>query len=107
VNPRFFLKSLLLTACALVFVQTVVAQDVARLEQVATLIRENKTTEAERQLTIFLKSHPNEPVALNLLGTIRAKQNRLNEAETLFIRAVDNNPRFSAASLNLAYLYLE
>lgn len=106
-NPRFFLKSLLLTACALVFVQTVVAQDVARLERVATLIRENKTTEAERQLTIFLKSHPNEPVALNLLGTIRAKQNRLNEAETLFVRAVDNNPRFSAARLNLAYLYLE
>ena len=92
---------------AVVFFQTVVAQDVARLERVATLIRENKTPEAERQLAILLRSTPNEPVALNLLGTIRAKQNRLNEAETLFIRSTVNNPRYSAARMNLAYLYLQ
>ena len=84
-----------------------VAQDVARLERVATLIRENKTAEAERQLTLLLKQKPNEPVALNLLGTIRAKQNRLPEAETLFIRAVVNDPRYSGARMNLAYLYLQ
>jgi len=106
VNPSFFLKSvfLLFLACACL---PVFGQDVARLERVATLIRENKTAEAERQLAVLLKSKPNEPVALNLLGTIRAKQNRLNEAETLFVRAVVNDPRYTGARMNLAYLYLE
>jgi predicted Zn-dependent protease len=106
VNPLFFLKSVLLvflaSACLPVF-----AQDVAQLERVVTLIRENKTIEAERQLSILLRSNPNEPVALNLLGTIRAKQGRLNEAETLFVRAVVNDPHYSGAHMNLAYLYLE
>lgn len=91
----------------MIFVPLAFAQDVARLERVATLIRENKTTEAERQLAILLRSKPNEPVALNLLGTIRAKQSRLNEAETLFVRSVVNDPHYSAARMNLAYLYLQ
>ncbi|HEX5890296.1 MAG TPA: tetratricopeptide repeat protein [Pyrinomonadaceae bacterium] len=91
----------------LILASMAVAQDVARLERVATLIRENKTTEAERQLAIVLRTKPNDPVALNLLGTIRAKQNRLNEAETLFVRSTVNNPRYTAARMNLAYLYLQ
>src|SRR6185369_3368706 len=84
-----------------------VAQDATRLERVAALIRENKTVEAERQLALLLRAQPNDSVALNLLGTIRAKQNRLTEAETLFVRAVVNDPRYSGARMNLAYLYLQ
>ena len=91
----------------LILAAVAVAQDVARLERVATLIRENKTTEAERQLAVLLRSNPNEPVALNLMGTIRAKQGRLTEAETLFVRSVVNNPRYTAARMNLAFLYLQ
>jgi len=83
------------------------AQDITRLEQVATPIRENKTTQAERELTTFLRSNPNHPLALNLLGTIRAKQNRLPEAETLFVKAVGHEPRYSGARMNLAFLYLQ
>jgi Flp pilus assembly protein TadD len=106
VNQRFFLRSVFLLFLAFACVP-IFAQDVTRLERIATLIRENKTAEAERQLTTLLRATPNEPVALNLLGTIRAKQNRLNEAETLFVRAVVNDPRYSGARMNLAYLYLE
>jgi predicted Zn-dependent protease len=106
VNPRFLSKALSL-AILFIPVLTAVAQDVVRLERVATLIRENKTVEAERQLAILLRSKPNEPVALNLLGTIRAKQGRLNEAETLFVRSVVNDPHYSGARMNLAYLYLQ
>jgi tetratricopeptide (TPR) repeat protein len=40
------------------------------------------------------------------MGTIRAKQNRLNEAEALFLQAIKNNETFTGARLNLAYLYL-
>lgn len=91
----------------LVFAPVAMAQDVQRLEHIATLIRDNKTTQAERQLSVFLRSQPNQPVALNLMGTIRAKQGRLTEAETLFVRAVNNDARFSGARMNLAYLHLQ
>jgi tetratricopeptide (TPR) repeat protein len=95
------------TLCLASVCLAVYGQDVTRLERVATLIRENKTSEAERQLAIVLRSKPKDPVALNLMGTIRAKQNRLNEAETLFVLAVVNDPRYTGARMNLAYLYLQ
>lgn len=104
---RRFLLSALLLATSFIPTLVAVAQDVTRLERVAALIRENKTAEAERQLAIVLRAKPNEPVALNLMGTIRAKQGRLNEAETLFVRAVVNDPRYSGARMNLAYLHLQ
>lgn len=76
---------------------------VQHFEQVATMIRENRLTEAERELR---KVSPELPVALNFLGTIRAKQNRLVEAESLFLRAVRNDKTFTGARMNLVYLYL-
>lgn len=75
---------------------------VHRLEQVATLIRENKLVEAEKQL----REVPTAPVTLNLLGTIRAKQNKLNEAEALFLQAIQKDEKFTGARLNLVYLYI-
>ncbi|HKC63995.1 MAG TPA: hypothetical protein VKB86_10175, partial [Pyrinomonadaceae bacterium] len=47
-----------------------------RLERAATLISENHEQEAERELDAILKSKPNDQFALNLLGTVRAKQGR-------------------------------
>ena len=61
------------------FVATVRAQspDVVQLfEQVASLIRDNRLAEAEKELAAVLKVTPNLPVALNFMGTIRAKQGR-------------------------------
>lgn len=75
-------------------------------EQVAILIRDNRLAEAEKELAAVLKVSPNLPVALNFMGTIRAKQNRLLEAETLFLRAVQNDKSFTGARMNLVYLYL-
>jgi tetratricopeptide (TPR) repeat protein len=76
-----------------------------QLEQVAALIASNRTAEAERELSSILRVAPDEPVALNLLGTIRAKQGRLPEAEKLFVRAVRSDHRYVGAHMNLAYLY--
>lgn len=87
----------------------VFAQDsdvVQRFEQIAALIRDNRIAEAEKELTSVLRVAPQLPVALNLMGTIRAKQGRLNEAEALFLRAVRNDKNFSGARMNLVYLYL-
>jgi protein O-GlcNAc transferase len=91
----------------LVLAQTAIAQEVKRLERVATLIVENKIVAAEKELVVVLRTGPNDPVALNLMGTIRAKQGRLDEAESLFNRAVNVDPKFTGARMNLAYLYLQ
>jgi tetratricopeptide (TPR) repeat protein len=86
---------------------TVVAQDlVGQFEQIATLIRDNRIAEAQKELGAILRITPELPVALNLMGTIRAKQGRLNEAELLFLRAVRNDKKFTGARMNLVYLYL-
>lgn len=79
---------------------------VQAFEQVATLIRDNKLSDAEKELTAILKISPDLPVALNFMGTVRAKQGRLNEAELLFLRAVRNDKKFADARMNLVYLYL-
>ena len=77
-----------------------------RLENAATLIRDNRIVEAEQQLNSILKMAPNDAAALNLLGTVRAQQGRLNEAETLLTRAAKIDPAFVAVHMNLAFLYL-
>jgi tetratricopeptide (TPR) repeat protein len=77
-----------------------------RIESAATFIRDNRIAEAEQQLNYVLKVSPNDAAAINLLGTVRAKQGRLNEAETLFVRSIRADSRLIGARMNLAYLYL-
>src|SRR6266480_384412 len=77
-----------------------------RLENAATLIRENRIAEAEQRLNSILKMAPNEARALNLLGTVRAQQGRLNDAENLLTRAAKIDPAAVAVHMNLAFLYL-
>jgi tetratricopeptide (TPR) repeat protein len=90
------------------FVATASSQqrDVVQLfEQVATLIRDNRLPEAEKELTSILRASPDLPVALNLMGSLRAKQRRLVDAENLFLRAIQNDKTFTGARMNLVYLY--
>lgn len=77
-----------------------------RLEGAAALIRSNRVGEAEREIASVLKVAPQQAGALNLLGTIRAQQGKLEEAESLFRRAVQSDKQFVGAHMNLAYLYL-
>jgi Flp pilus assembly protein TadD len=79
---------------------------VAQLERAAALIGANRLAEAEQQLTRVLKVAPEEAAALNLLGTVRAQQGKLDEAESLFSRAVAADGALAGAHMNLAYLYL-
>jgi tetratricopeptide (TPR) repeat protein len=91
------------------FEATLVAQDAAdlvqRFEEIATMIRDNRLVEAEKELNAALRAAPDFPVALNLLGTVRAKQGKLNEAELLFVKAVRGDRKFTGARMNLVYLY--
>ncbi|MFN2532521.1 MAG: tetratricopeptide repeat protein [Pyrinomonadaceae bacterium] len=78
----------------------------SRVENAASLIRNNRIPEAERQLTSILNVAPNNQDALNLLGTIRAQQGKLDDAETLLTRAAKIDPNFVPVHMNLALLYL-
>src|SRR4026208_1098811 len=64
-------------------------------EQVAALIRDDRLAEAEQELKKVLRLQPDLPVALNLMGSLRAKQGRLAEAESLFLRAVEGDKNFT------------
>ncbi|MEK6282382.1 MAG: tetratricopeptide repeat protein [Acidobacteriota bacterium] len=76
-----------------------------QLEHAAALIADNRTADAEKELSSILRVAPDEPAALNLLGTIRAKQGRLREAERFFLRAVRGDNNYIGARMNLAHLY--
>lgn len=80
-------------------------ETIKRLERVAGLIASNQIAPAEQELTAILKAEPEQPAALNLLGTIRAQQGKLAEAETLFLRAVRSDREYVGPHMNLAYLY--
>jgi tetratricopeptide (TPR) repeat protein len=77
-----------------------------KLERAAALIGSNQLAEAEQQLNQVLKAAPQEAAALNLMGALRAKQGRLEEAEALFARAVRSDAALVGAHMNLAYLHL-
>src|SRR5204863_5397943 len=77
-----------------------------QLERAAELIRDQRLSEAEQELNSILKVTPNNAPAVNLLGTIRAQQGRLNEAENLLLRSAKIDPAFVGVHMNLAFLYL-
>ncbi|HEX8852349.1 MAG TPA: tetratricopeptide repeat protein [Pyrinomonadaceae bacterium] len=77
-----------------------------RLERAAALVRDDRLAEAEKEIASVMKVAPEEAGALNLLGTVRARQGRLDEAEALFLRAVRSDASFVAPHMNLAYLYM-
>jgi tetratricopeptide (TPR) repeat protein len=56
---------------------------------------------AETSLWSVLGANPNDEEALTLLGVIRARQNRLAEAEALFRRALQINPQSLVARRDL------
>jgi superkiller protein 3 len=78
-----------------------------RLERAAEMIRKGQLTSAETELRAVLKQSPREANALNLLGVIRAQQSRTDEAENLFLRAIEANKLLLGAYLNVGQLYQE
>jgi len=106
-TQKIFLLCLLSLLCLFVIPARAQSPDVVQaFEQVAALIRDDRLAEAEKELTKVLRLQPDLPVALNLMGSLRAKQGRLAEAESLFLRAVQGDKNFTGARMNLVYLYL-
>jgi tetratricopeptide (TPR) repeat protein len=57
---------------------------------------------AEKTLWTVLSSNPNQPEALTLLGIVRGRQKRYAEAEALFRRVLQLDPKSLLAHRNLA-----
>jgi tetratricopeptide (TPR) repeat protein len=77
------------------------------LQRAAELIRKGELRQAEAQLNLVFKREPREANALNLLGVIRAQQQRPREAEKLFLSAIEVNKSLLGAYLNVGQLYLD
>lgn len=103
---RASLLTLLFVLCVPSLASAQSTNAVKQLERAASLVRDKRIAEAEQIITSVLKTTPKEAGALSLLGTIRAQQGNLDEAERLFLRAVESDNKFIAPRMNLAYLYL-
>ena len=77
-----------------------------RLTEAVAAINDNQLDHAEMVLNDLLASSPADSDALNLLGVVRAKQERKAEAEKLFRRALVNSPKNAGAYINLSELLL-
>jgi len=89
---------------------TLQAADNSTLEvmrHIQGLIQQGDLTTARSQLMRALQEFPNEPGLYNLMGVVEAQQGNSHEAESSFKRAVEKDPRFTGAYLNLGRLYQE
>ncbi|HEY8949394.1 MAG TPA: tetratricopeptide repeat protein [Rhizomicrobium sp.] len=76
----------------------------ALLQQAVGHLQNNREMEAEATLGGLLKSRPNDPDALQLLGVLRRAQNRLDEAEQLYRQSLEANPNQPQVHHNLGNL---
>ena len=86
---RIAVVALLLAAAQVLYVQTATSDiNLARLAEAVNAITEDRLPRAEELLNSVLAALPIDADALNLLGVVRAKQDRPTEAERLFRRAL-------------------
>src|SRR6185369_12658488 len=77
-----------------------------RLGEAVNAINQDQLPHEEELLNSILSKLPNDADALNLLGVVRAKQDRAIDAERLFRRALSVSPTHLSAIINLAELLL-
>lgn len=94
------------SVCATILVALMLATGSAaqqsKRNEIGRLIRGNSLSEAEQQLWVVLRANPNQGWALDLLGSIRLRQNRDGEAKALFQRAFTLNEHDVQALRGLA-----
>jgi len=89
------------------FAQDAAAIENAAIKDAAQSIVAGNLKRAESDLESILRTNPREYRALNLLGMIRAQQNRDVDAEKIFKKVIQLRPGFGGAHVNLGLLYLQ
>ena len=100
--PRFLAGAFCMIA-SLLHAQTVQSR-AETLQQVAALIQRGDLTSAENALAGLLKTSPDDPLALNLLGLIRMRQHDPGAAADLFRKAIQTGHRVAGPHINLALI---
>ncbi|HEY8185524.1 MAG TPA: tetratricopeptide repeat protein [Pyrinomonadaceae bacterium] len=98
----------LLVAVAPLQAQTRNSSDInlSRLAEAVTAISEGQLSKATSLLNSVLAASPNDADALNLLGVVRAQEQKPVDAERLFRRALAASPSHVGAHINLGKLLL-
>lgn len=82
------------------------ADNFRSLQEAVEAIREGRLQQAEAALNAVLAVSPRDSDALNLLGVVRATQQRAADAEYLFRRSLAASPTHVGAYVNLGELYI-
>ena len=67
---------------------------------------ENPGKETEEELRTWLSSHPEDPEVIFTLGLMAKRRGQYDQAEELYQKAIQLNPRFSEALSNLGNTFL-
>jgi tetratricopeptide (TPR) repeat protein len=84
---------------------SLIAAEVPARNRIAALIHHDQLPAAEQQLWDILGAHPDEVWALELMGELRARQQRNAEAEALFHHVLQIDPSNLEAQRRLGTLY--
>jgi tetratricopeptide (TPR) repeat protein len=79
----------------------------SQLQNAAQAITAGKLSLAEKDLQSVLRTAPEDYRALDLLGVVRVLQQRVPEAEELFLRAIRQKTDFAPARAHLGLLYVQ
>ena len=77
------------------------------LKQASRYLEYGKTADADILLSRLLRSHPGNHNTLSLLGVLRYKQKRFEEAAALFARSLEVYPKQPSVRLNLGLVLRE
>ena len=80
------------------------AADPPNFSAIEVLVKQSKLQQAEIQLQSILQVQPTSYRAEDLLGQVRVRQRKYDEAEALFRRAVEHNPKSEEVCVSLASL---
>jgi len=83
------------------------AATATEFSEIRRLIAQAKYEEAAARLEKIFAAEPRNARAETLLGIVRAKQNRLDQAEVLFVKAIEHAPKSEQAYRELATLYAD
>src|SRR5882762_6800443 len=104
--------ALLISLCATPFGLARPKQDRAKerdqkILQIQQLIQDHDLAEATRKILEATKQYPSDAGLDNLRGIVEAQQGNYAAAEKSFSQALQREPKFTGASLNLGRLYQE
>ena len=102
---RKYTAGVLLLWALLLAGTTASADSYAALQKAAMLVQQARLDEAEQQARLALADPETQAVAYSVLGTIRFRQNRLEDSATFLQDAIRLDSRLLGAHLNLGQVY--